>query len=886
MASNMTREHFAAIRELFHRAFELPEQERTALLERECVGRDDLRTAVEELLRAEQTASEHLNPDGGLIVRRIITESKDTRGDVSLPEFIGPYRVRHLLGRGGMGEVYLAEQTNPRRDVAIKVLHRGVTRRSLFDRFSREIQALGRLEHPGIARIYEAGEVEHADSRIPYFAMEFVSGQNLIEFARSQSLDLASRLELVAKIADAVQHAHTKGVIHRDLKPANILLAAADDSKVGDATGSRCETRTGHSGLQPKILDFGVARVLEPEATESAATEAGLLIGTVAYMSPEQLKGDSAGVDARADVYAIGAILYELLTGRLPHEVRNKPLPEAALIACEHEPAPLYLRGQTPLGPFDRDIETIVAHALARDREQRYSTAAALCDDLRRYLRNEPILARRPTVTYQLSKFARRNTGLVAGAVAAILALVAGLIASTVLYAREQEAHKRADAKERLSSAVQTYLVDGLLMAAAPERLGHEVKVLDVLTLAADGLEDRFADQPDVEAAIRAELAEVLCKVGKFEESEAQFALAIPLMERVFGVDDPRTIRALLNRSSNAHQLKNLPVSARTATDALARTRRSLPRGSALEISALQQLGATNIAQGRFKAAKAALHEALDLAQLAPDEHHAAILAIQALIAFADGPNAGGDSESISEIADAAAVALGPDNPTTINTRSNLLIRLNAEGKAAEAVAIAAELPAAAERTFAPSHPMRGHVYRNSAESYRIAGRFEEAERLALMANDIFLQMQPEHLPEQEVSMAQMRAIYSQWPGHQEQLQSWSVKSIGARLKMALPGRWSTVRITLQKVTSDLSAGGIKMTDRDLLASVWDARDALAPLGNKRRAMFFANFARAAAAAGDLSHHQEALTLAEAALPDSEKPTLVSRMIENAATQR
>ncbi|MBS0196677.1 MAG: serine/threonine protein kinase [Planctomycetes bacterium] len=882
----MTREHFAAIRELFHRAFELPERERTALLQRECVGRDDLRTAVEELLRAEQTASEHLNPDGGLIVRCLMTESANNRGDTALPEFIGPYRVRNLLGRGGMGEVYLAEQTNPRRDVALKVLHRGATRRSLFDRFSREIRALGRLEHPGIARIYEAGQVEHSDSRIPYFAMEFVSGQNLTEFARSQSLDLPSRLELVAKIADAVQHAHTKGVIHRDLKPSNILMATADVSKVGDAKGSRCETRTGFSGPQPKILDFGVARVLEPEVTESAATEAGLLIGTVAYMSPEQLNGDSAGVDARADVYAIGVILYELLTGRLPHEVRSKPLSEAALIVCEHDPAPLYRRGQTPLGPFDRDIQTIVARALTRDREQRYSTAAALCDDLRRYLRSEPVLARRPTVTYQLSKFARRNKGLVTGAAVALLALVAGLIASTVLYAREQEAHQRADAKERLSSAVQTYLVDGLLMAAAPERMGHEVKMLDVLTLAADGLEDRFADQPDVEATIRAELAEVLSKVGKFEESEAQFALAIPLMERVFGIDDPRTIRALLSRSSNAHQLKKLPASAQTANEALTRTRRSLPTGSDLEIAALQQLGATNIAQGRFKPAKAALHEALDLAQLAPDEHQAAIIAIQALIAVADGHRAAGDSESIGEIAEAAAVTLGPDNPTTINTRSNLLIRLNAAGKAAEAVAIAAELPASAERTFAPGHPMRGHVYRNSAESYRIAGQFEQAERLALMANDIFSQLQPEQLPEQEVCMAQMRAIYSQWPGHQDQLQSWSVNSIGARLKMALPGRWFTVRNTLQKVISDLATGGIQMTDCDLLASVWDSRDTFAPPGNKRRAMFFANFARAAAAAGDLSHHQEALAMAQAALSDAEKPNVVSRMIENAASQR
>ena len=186
-------------------------------------------------------------------------------------------------------------------------------------------------------------------------------------------------------VADAVQHAHAKGVIHRDLKPANILVA--DEAAVAD-TG----THTHSAGAQPKVLDFGVARVSEPDTQHTALTEAGLVIGTVSYMSPEQLSGDNDAVDARSDVFAIGVILYELLTGRLPHDIRSKPIAEAARVVRDEEPAPLNAPGNTNAGRFDRNLETIVAHATARDRDRRYATAAALADDLRRYLRNEPIL--------------------------------------------------------------------------------------------------------------------------------------------------------------------------------------------------------------------------------------------------------------------------------------------------------------------------------------------------------------------------------------------------------------------------------------------------------------------------------------------------------------
>jgi WD40 repeat protein len=306
-----------------------------------------------------------------------------------------------------MAAVYEAEQDRPNRCVALKVIRPGLLSPALLKRFEQEVEILGRLGHPGIAQIYEAGIAEDGQ---PFFAMEFVRGLPLDEYARSRSLTVPDRLSLMARVCDAVQHAHDQGVIHRDLKPGNILV---------DETG------------QPKVLDFGVARATDADLlTGAGLTQTGQLLGTPSYMSPEQLAADSAAIDHRADVYALGVILFELLAHRLPSEVTNRPLAEAARLIQEQDPPRLgsinpELRG---------DVETIVAKALAKDRARRYASAADLAADIRRWLANEPILARPPSAMYHLRQFARRHTGLVGGVLATGAALVLGLI-GTILFA-------------------------------------------------------------------------------------------------------------------------------------------------------------------------------------------------------------------------------------------------------------------------------------------------------------------------------------------------------------------------------------------------------------------------------------------------------------------
>ena len=368
-------------------------------------GDPELRAAVEELLEFDAKAQSCPT----FCTARPRMSARDCRRRAEVPAFIGRYRILRRHGEGGMGTVYEAEQDNPRRTVALKVIRPGLVSPELVKRFNHEAQILARLQHSGIAQVYEAGMGENGQ---PFFAMEFIRGMPLDEYARSRGLDAPARLELLARVCDAVQHAHEKGVIHRDLKPGNILV---------DETG------------QPKVLDFGVARVTAADLLTSASrTQAGQLLGTLSYMSPEQIAADPAGLDGRSDVYTLGVILFELLAHRLPYQLEQLPAHQVARVIQQQEPS--------RLGSIDTiyrgDVEIIVGKTLEKDKTRRYASAGDLASDIRRYLRGEAILARPASALYQLRKFARRNRALVAGASGIFAALLVGTAVSIVFAVR------------------------------------------------------------------------------------------------------------------------------------------------------------------------------------------------------------------------------------------------------------------------------------------------------------------------------------------------------------------------------------------------------------------------------------------------------------------
>ncbi|MBA3296852.1 MAG: serine/threonine protein kinase [Acidobacteria bacterium] len=369
----------------------------------------------------------------------------------SLPARIGPYRILRLLGEGGMGVVYEAEQASPRRTVALKVIRAGYATGEMLRRFQNEALALGRLQHPGIGQIYDAGTADTPFGRQPYFAMELVNGQSLLEYCDTHRLSVRQRLELIATICDAVQHAHQRALIHRDLKPANILV---------DESG------------QPHILDFGVARLTDSDAHATRQTDMGQLIGTLAYMSPEQVLGDPAEIDTRSDVYALGIILYEVLAGKLPYAIGHQ-LTEAVRTIREEEPAALRAINRAYRG----DVDTIVGKTLEKDKTRRYASAAELAADLRRHLRDEPIMARPPSASYLLQKFARRNTALVVGAGAVLVVLVLGVVTSTWLAVQALRAEAKATQQSAIAEAVNDFLQNDLLaQASANNQSGPSAK--------------------------------------------------------------------------------------------------------------------------------------------------------------------------------------------------------------------------------------------------------------------------------------------------------------------------------------------------------------------------------------------------------------------------
>ncbi len=511
----MTPERHEAVMRVFNTAAALSPEEQAAYLQRTCADDAPLRQEVESLLEHDRQVTcvvdqPLLGP--GFNLSQFV--EADPALAENMPATVGPYRILDVLGMGNMGVVYRAQQQQPEREVAVKVIRPDKASPALFHRFAGEIESLGRLRHPGIAHIHDAGTVDTPQGPHPYIAMELVDGPRLADFVRERALDERGRLELLAQVCDAVEHAHEQGIIHRDLKPAHILV----------------EGRNGR--VQPRVLDFGVARWMNTPARDATyATMPGQLIGTLAYMSPEQVAGDPAEIDRRADVYALGALGYELLAGRLPIDVRGKSL-VAALDAIRHEAPP-------PLAAHERrfrgDLSVIFGKALAKEKSQRYASAAALASDIRRYLGNRPILAREPSLPYVVWKFVRRHRTVATVALLGALLAAHGLVRAH-LSARAERFHLH-----------QTRSIAGYLardFAASLDRLSgsREVRAA-LLERLRSHVEQLRAENPgDIElmtahADILTHLSDMAAEVDRHDEAMGLRKRALALRETLVAAE-------------------------------------------------------------------------------------------------------------------------------------------------------------------------------------------------------------------------------------------------------------------------------------------------------------------------------------------------------------
>lgn len=415
--------------------------------------------------------------------------------DPNLPEALGEFRVLGLLGRGGMGAVYLAEQQQPQREVALKVLRGAHDDPDSLRRFQLEGEALALLDHPNIAHVFATGVDDRHGARVPFLAMELVRGRNLLADADARGLDVEARVRLMLDVCAGVQHAHQRGVIHRDLKPANILV---------DGDG------------RPKIMDFGIARIVHDGGDAATRlTEAGQVVGTIPYMSPEQLRGETRRIDVRTDVFALGVILYELLAGRRPRELDASSLFSAIKSAERTSMVPL-----AKIAPkFGGDLDTIVMKALAEASSQRYASVGELAADLERYLEHRPILARAPSAFYIARKFARRHRALVAAAAITVLALLAATAFALVSAQKEREARELAEANGAVATAVNRFTLNMLRGASAFENQGKPASVTDLLQDAERALERDLTHQPIAQGEVALLLADAFKSLGRYESA-------------------------------------------------------------------------------------------------------------------------------------------------------------------------------------------------------------------------------------------------------------------------------------------------------------------------------------------------------------------------------
>ena len=508
--------------------------ERAAYLDDACHGDSPLRAEVENLLKAHDRAGAFLERPAVPLAEMAASFTASPQEQVG--DKIGPYRLLEPIGEGGCGVVYLAEQEQPlRRLVALKVIKLGMDTKAVIARFDAERQALALMDHPNIARVLDAGAT---DTGRPYFVMELVQGVKMTDYCDRHRLSTEERLRLFVQVCHALQHAHQKGIIHRDIKPSNILVTVQDGVAV------------------PKVIDFGIAKATDQHLTnQTLATAFGQCVGTPAYMSPEQVERSMLDIDTRSDIYSLGVLLYELLTGHTPFDTKEllcQGLDAMRKTIREQEP----VRPSTKLRQTERaqrdtgvqsaihsDLDWIVMRCLEKDRARRYETANSLAEDITRHLNHEPVKARPPSGRYRFYKLVQRNKAVFAAAGLVTVALVVGLGFSLWALGKERVARQQALASEHKAQAeasksqqVARFLKDMLERLGPSPAAGRDpTMLLEILDRTAERVGEDLNGQPEVDAELKITLGTVYQALGRYESAEAMFREALRLQRMRWG---------------------------------------------------------------------------------------------------------------------------------------------------------------------------------------------------------------------------------------------------------------------------------------------------------------------------------------------------------------
>jgi serine/threonine protein kinase/Flp pilus assembly protein TadD len=651
-----------------------------------------------------------------------------------IPIEIGEYRILGKLGEGGMGVVYEAEQRRPRRKVALKVVHGGrFVDATFLSLFRREVETLARLKHPHIGAIYESGCTEDGQH---YFAMELVSGETLDRFLKTRPRtfdreELEYRLRLFRKITDAVHYAHQRGVIHRDLKPSNIIVTGlardASDRTLVDPVP------------EVKILDFGLARIVgEGETSGPMLTEVGTIRGTLSYMSPEQARGNPEDLDVRADVYALGVMLYEMLTDSRPYDAERRTLLDAVKVICEQPPRSLRenWRGRRKL---DTDLETIVATALEKEADRRYGSAAAFSEDIGRYLGSLPIQARPPSTAYQLRKaIARHKLGFAFAATVALLLIGFG-VGMSVLFARALEAEAQATHEAETAERALDFLTDTFVKTSPSRARGSTITAREILDNASVRIETELGGQPEAQARLMGTVGWVYRGLGLYEEALPLLRRSLELRREVLGPEHVNTLHAMNDLAVLYVNLGQFAEAQTLHEQTLAAQRRVLGSDHEDTLRSMGNLAVLRVKQGRHDEAALAYNELIESQRrvLGP-RHRETLRSVNNLAILYHDLGRYEEAEPLYRTTLEERLAeLGDDHPESLNSMNNLAVLLEIRGRYDEAEPLYLRCLEGQRRVLGDDHPETltslfnlGNLYLRQDRLGEAGARFAEvAER-------------------------------------------------------------------------------------------------------------------------------------------------------------
>ena len=716
-----TPEQWNRIKEIFSEALELQGSERDSFVARECGEDAGLRAEVESLLEASLESGQlSIHPS-----MEPLLEVIEPSGN------IGPYRMIRKLGQGGMGQVWLAEQTSPvRRQVAVKLLTPGSYNPGSMQRFELERQSLAMMEHPAIAKVFDAGST--LDGR-PYFVMEYVPGIPITDYCDQHKLTVRERLELFQQVCDGVQHAHQKSIVHRDLKPSNILVMELN----------------GKPG--PRIIDFGIAKTIGsgPGEEQTLFTQAGALIGTPGFMSPEQLAPQETDVDTRTDVYSLGVLLYVLLTGSMPfahRENQKRPMDEILRELREEDPPSpstrvassedttiesAELRGMAPqqlASVLRGDLDWITLKAMEKKRERRYATPLELAADIQRYVENRPVLARPASAGYRIRKYAARNRVLVtAGAIAAVMLMgFIGLLGYQL---------RRTTRERDRANRITEFMTRMFQVSDPSEARGNSVTVREILDKSSKDIQTGLSNDPQLQAQMMSVMGEVYRKLGLLPKAEELLTHALEIDRRELGPEDPETASTTTRLAATLADSAKLPEAEKLLRPMVEIEKRKLGAENQKTLLCMNLLATTLHGQAKYADAEKMYREILatQLRVYGPDDPYTLTIMSNIAAVMSDSGSRSLEIERLNrEVLERRKRVLGPDHPDTLRSMANLGIALTAQGnRNAEAEKLLNETLAIQKRVLGPEHPDTLGTMGALTSVYELEFRYAEEERLS-----------------------------------------------------------------------------------------------------------------------------------------------------------